>query len=112
MSQQLSEADREVLEEEGVSLPGKRGKKRRRRTERDGGKGEDEERYGEDVISKKDKEWREVRQYMDPNPQLKGIDPGRYAPKVGISQCFLRWSSSNKWDDFFQYIEQIGGGDG
>ena len=26
--------------------------------------------------------WEGVRQYLDPNPQLKGTDLGRYAPKV------------------------------
>ena len=26
--------------------------------------------------------WDEIKQYLDPNPQLRGTDLGRYAPKV------------------------------
>lgn len=26
--------------------------------------------------------WREVRQYLDPNPQLKGLNKGQYEEKV------------------------------
>ena len=78
VSQKLSEADRKVLKEEGVSLPrvGRRkGRRREREREREG-EGDTEGR------GKAEAEWQEVRRLMDPNPQLKGVDPGKYAPKV------------------------------
>ena len=28
--------------------------------------------------------WREVRQYLDPNPQLKGLNKGQYEDKVNF----------------------------
>lgn len=83
-----------MLEEEGVSLPRKWGKKKRkrrgesRREGKESGRSEDGERSRDDAMDERDKEWREVRQYMDPNPQLKGIEPGKYAPKVE-SACAL-----------------------
>ena len=74
MSQQLSDTDREILREEGVSLP-RAGKRKRRRPERE------TEGQGK-VDSRAEAEWREVRDLMDPNPQLNGVALGKYAPKV------------------------------
>lgn len=69
------------MEEEGVTLPqGVRRKGKRRR----GGEGEKEKgvykvtESGESLEA----EWKEVRSFMDPNPQLRGVALGRYAPKV------------------------------
>ena len=91
MSQQLSEMDREVMEEQGVSLPRVRGKRTRTRgkevgrereekREEDGGEGKEESGEGQES------EWRKVRKLMDPNPQLKGVELGRYALKVKLNK--------------------------
>ena len=32
--------------------------------------------------SQADADWKEVRGFMDPNPQLRGVPLGKYAPKV------------------------------
>ena len=56
----------------------KRKGKRNRSWERD--------RQGEDKGSS-EQEWEEVRSLLDPNPQLKGVELGKYAPKV-ISSIF------------------------
>ena len=83
----MSEDDRRVIEEEGVILPRARGKRRRkmrgdekeeRKTEQ-GGEKEEKTTEGGSVL---ETEWRDVRKYMNPNPHLKVIEPGRYAPKV------------------------------
>ena len=57
-----------------------RRKQRQRKREREG---EGEGEVGEQVKKEKaEAEWQEVRSLMDPNPQLKGVDPGKYTPKV------------------------------
>ena len=33
--------------------------------------------------------WEEIKQYWDPNPQLKGTDLGRHAPKVCERAAFF-----------------------
>ena len=89
VTRQLSEADRQLMEEEGISLPRKWERRRKRRKGRSGeggaeGSSKDEAGKDNEVMEreKKDEEWDEVRKFMDPNPQLSGVDPGRYAPKV------------------------------
>ena len=81
VSQELSSSDKALLEEEGVSLPEYYRRKRKSTN------------VHSDVVSGlgsskscrttgSDKNWEEVKQYLDPNPQLKGLDKGRYATKV------------------------------
>ena len=76
----MSLEDKALLEEEGVSLPSRHQRKRRRQQyDRDG----DGDTCG--AVSKSSetkKQWEEVKQYLDPNPQLKGVEEGRYAAKV------------------------------
>lgn len=69
------------MEEEGIRLPrGVRRKGKRRR----GGEGGKEEGVHKVTESREslEAEWKEVRSFMDPNPQLRGVSLGRYAPKV------------------------------
>lgn len=69
------------MEEEGVSLPrGVRRKGKRRR----GGEEEKEKEVHKVTESREslEAEWKEVRSFMDPNPQLRGVALGKYAPKV------------------------------
>lgn len=64
-----------------------RRRQRQRKREREG---EGEGEVGEQVKKEKaEAEWQEVRSLMDPNPQLKGVDPGKYAPKVYTLYCNL-----------------------
>ena len=70
------------MEEMGVSLP--RGRKRKR-TKQGRKYGEKKERREDTAAGKggsSEVEWNEVRKYMDPNPQLKGVPLGKNAPKV------------------------------
>ena len=90
MSQELSSADKALLEEDGVSLPSRR---RRKRKCHPPGDGEDEltSEAGNDTTTQpatgrhSEQQWAQVKQYMDPNPQLKGIEQGRYAAKVSCA---------------------------
>ena len=81
VSQQLTESDRKIMEEQGVSLPRGRRKKGKRRRE---GKTEEKERR-DSSGSGAEVEWSEVRTFINPNPQLKGVALGKYAPKVFTS---------------------------
>ena len=88
------------MEEEGISLPRKWERRRKRRKGRErseeggveGGECSKGEASKDNEVmerEKKDKEWHEVRKFMDPNPQLKGVDAGTYAPKVKIKIILL-----------------------
>ena len=69
-----------------MSLPRVGGKKKRwreRKREESEGEGGGE---GQVKKEKAEAEWHEVRSFMEPNPQLKGVDPGKYAQKV---QCVM-----------------------
>ena len=71
-----------------MSLP-RVGRKKQRWREREREESEREgEGEGEGQVKKEkaEAEWHEVRSFMEPNPQLKGVDPGKYAPKV---QCVM-----------------------
>lgn len=71
------------MEEQGISLP----RVARRKGKRVRGCEGEKERMqkgkkgtgGEESLGS---EWREIRSLMDPNPQLKGVELGKYAPKV------------------------------
>ena len=77
MSSKLTEDERQVLAEEGVSLP-RIGKKRNRekpapsQSSERSTSGTDHER-----------EWQEVRKYLVPNPHLKANDERNSIQKVG-----------------------------
>ena len=91
MSCELSSSDKALLEEEGVSLPQHRHRKRKsKHVDSDaveGEQGSSREQPGSGSTglvnaSTSEKQWEDVKQYLDPNPQLKGVDKGRYATKV------------------------------
>ena len=69
-----------------MSLP-RVGRKKQRWREREREESErKEEGEGQVKKEKAEAEWHEVRSFMEPNPQLKGVDPGKYAQKV---QCVM-----------------------
>ena len=81
VSQKLSKEDKDILREEGVSLPRVGRKKQRRRKSEGEREGEGQ---GQEKKEKVEAEWHEVRSLMEPNPQLKGVELGKYAPKVRL----------------------------
>ena len=104
MSQQLSEMDREVMEEQGVSLPRVRGKRTRTRGKEVGREGEEkreedggEGKEGSGGKEGQESEWRKVRKLMDPNPQLKGVELGRYASKVKLNNISIQRAKEMSW---------------
>lgn len=68
----MSEADKQVLTEEGVGLP-RQGKKRKR---------EQSATSHTSKVSSHEKEWQEVKKYLDPNPHLRAYDEREAAQKV------------------------------
>ena len=91
VSRELSSSDKALLEEEGVSLP--QHLRRKRKTRHVDGGAEDGPTSSSSSSSKAsgtrnttsahpEGQWEEIKQYLDPNPQLKGVDKGRYATKV------------------------------
>ena len=83
MSRELSSSDKALLEEEGVSLPQHHHRKRKSK-HIDGEQSSSRKPGGTTVLGNttSEKQWEEVKQYLDPNPQLKGVDKGRHATKV------------------------------
>ena len=59
-----------------MSLPHVRKRKRER------GKKKDEHEKGKGCEGSAELAWKEVRGFMDPNPQLKAVELGKDAPKV------------------------------
>ena len=86
MSQELSLEDKALLAEEGVSLPSPHQRKRRREQCGLDGDGDTSATTTKTLETKK--QWADVKQYLDPNPQLKGVEKGRYAAKV---RCTTYW---------------------
>ena len=80
VSQGLTPADKALLEEDGVCLPSHRERKRKRKYLDEHVSGNSE---GIGASSLSEQKWEEVKQYLDPNPQLKGTEKGKYAIKVG-----------------------------
>lgn len=86
VSQELSSADKVLLEEDGVSLPSRY--QRKRKWQQLGGSEDERASKTSDSAAKSspgrcsEQKWEEVKQYLDPNPQLKGVEEGRYATKV------------------------------
>ena len=91
VSRELSSSDKALLEEEGVSLPQHRHRKRKSKhidsdaVKEEQGSSREQPGSGSTGLvnaSSSEKQWEDVKQYLDPNPQLKGVDKGRYATKV------------------------------
>ena len=84
VSHELSSSDKALLEEEGLSLPQNYHRKRKSKHidsgAVEGGQSSNGKQSSGTTTS--EKQWEEVKQYLDPNPQLKGVDKGRYATKV------------------------------
>ncbi len=78
VSRALTEADRVVFAEEGVSVP-RLGKKRSREKPRELATSQSSK---ESTSADLEEEWQEVRKYLDPNPQLKAYNERRSAEKV------------------------------
>lgn len=79
VSEKLNEGDRQILMEEGVSLPSRK-RKWKYKEEEEGKREEMEQKHKETL------EWHNVRKLLDPNPQLRGVDPGRYAHKCPLEK--------------------------
>ena len=96
VSHELTAMDKALLESEGVCLAGEKGQ-RKRKQRRDGVEREmkPDARDGIEREMKPEARdgiegrWCEVKRYLDPNPQLKGVDLGRYAAKVGSADLDL-----------------------
>lgn len=88
MTKELSSADRAILEDDGVSLPSRyQRKKRKCDLPTDSGvevtgRGETSAAAAHTVSGTHSEQWEEMKQYFDPNPQLKGAEQGRYGVKV------------------------------
>lgn len=84
VSESLLEEDKALLEEEGVALPSQYQRKRKR--QHHGGSERTSKRSGDETETSTrtvaEHQWETVKQYLDPNPQLKGVEEGRYADKV------------------------------
>ena len=80
VSQELTPADKALLEEEGVCLPSHRQRKRKQQSPADEHVCTDSGTSAKNSHS--EQRWEDVKQYLDPNPQLKGIEKGKYATKV------------------------------
>ena len=87
MTKELSSADRAILEDDGVSLSSRHRRKRKYDLPRDGDAevtdcGKTGAAAIHTVSGTHSEQWEEMKQYFDPNPQLKGVEQGRYAVKV------------------------------
>ena len=78
------------MEDDGVTLPSRHQRKRKCDLPRDGdvevtdrGKA-----TAHTVSGTHSEQWEDMKQYFDPNPQLKGVEQGRYAVKVS-THCEL-----------------------
>ena len=82
VSKELSDEDKGLLKDEGIYLsPSSNSRKRKHlRTEGEEFSGAMKSVGNGDLET----QWQEVKQFMDPNTQLKGVEKGRYAPKVSI----------------------------
>ena len=71
-----------------MSLPQVSGSKKKKKRGRDWEEEKKEKakkaKIGREGEESSESEWRVVRSFIDPNPQLKGVAPGKYAPKVAI----------------------------
>ena len=48
-------------------------------------------------------DWQTIKKYLDPNPQLRGIEKGRYAPKV----CCVEELDVNSMDTIVLYCHKL-----
>lgn len=78
VSKELSEEDKSLLKDDGVYLPSVGHKRKRRHLQSTEGSSDGKKLKNDHLESR----WQEVKQYLDPNPHLKGVDLRRYAPKV------------------------------
>lgn len=71
----------DILQEVGYGdrPRGKRSRKRRKRQE-------DKVSINNDDIKPDETEWQQLKQYLDPNPQLKGTSQGHDYPKSGLEE--------------------------
>ena len=77
--------DKHLLSEDGVTIPELDHPRKRKRTHHPPESSSDGRLWIEDreVKSKEsERRWSEVKKYLDPNPQLRGWDKGKYADKV------------------------------
>ena len=77
MAKELTDLDKELLAADGVKLPNTSRKRKRPSSQPDPGDTEDKPE-----CSNVERRWGELRPFLDPNPQLRGLDKGRYAEKV------------------------------
>lgn len=79
--------DKHLLAEDGVTIPGLDHRRKRKRTHQPPGSSSDAQLWFEarEAKSKEsERRWSEVKKYLDPNPQLRGWDKGKYADKVKV----------------------------
>ena len=89
VSRELSSSDKALLGEEGVSLPERYHRKRKSRHVDSGAEGGHSSKASgstalADTSPHPVQQWEEVKQYLDPNPQLKGVEKGKYSTKVRL----------------------------
>lgn len=92
VSRELSDMDKHLLAEDGVTIPDLGHSRKRKRTHHQPGSSRDsqvlpEAKEANPVHKESEKKWNEVKKYLDPNPQLRGWDKGRYADKVQSQKC-------------------------
>ena len=92
VSRELSSSDKAVLEEEGASLPQLNHRKRKSKHFDGDQSGSRKQPSGTTILGNTTSEtqWEEIKQYLDPNPHLKGVDKGRYATKVSRYYQLIR----------------------
>ena len=109
VSRELSLLDQALLEEEGVSLPQHPHRKRKLkhfdRGVEDGHSSSSSSSKASGTTATtsahSEKQWKEIKQYLDPNPQLKGVDKGRYATKVSHQLDYMQLRET---ETYYMYV--------
>lgn len=101
VSKELSTAEKKQLElVDGVSLPPAKRKRRR-------GHREPQTTASDKTTAITEAKWKEVKQYWEPNPQLRGTDLGRHAPKSGLEEELDKAVSEGEFNEAVKLSDRL-----